>query len=206
MTMSPDASDFFWVGNHPGLDLVNTEAVDAHGERLELVSDWTDLLHWAQKARVIDSDLARQCRVLTEPRRRTTLAWFRRLRSSLRTVLESGGEERSAAHALDAAVAAVAVRLSYRSTLRSGLLPLDAAGPLERLRLALATTALDATRLDRSRVQHCGSQRCVLLYYDTTKNRSRRWCDMAACGNRAKASAHYRRTKHPPPTGRRPTT
>jgi predicted RNA-binding Zn ribbon-like protein len=73
--------------------------------------------------------------------------------------------------------------------------PVVADRPLEQLRLALAVSALDATRLDRSRVHRCAHARCILLYFDTTKNRSRRWCDMATCGNRAKASAHYHRTR-----------
>jgi predicted RNA-binding Zn ribbon-like protein len=192
MAMSPVAHGFLWVGNHPGLDLVNTEAVDARGERLELVNDWSALVRWAELAGLIDAALGRQCRAAGD---RAVLAWFRRLRSALRGVLESGGED-SPAEAFDGALAAVPVRLSYRSARGRGT-TLDAAGPLDRLRLALATAALDATRLEPSRVRRCESDRCVLLYYDATKNRSRRWCDMAVCGNRAKARAHYHRsTKH----------
>jgi predicted RNA-binding Zn ribbon-like protein len=182
--MTPKPNTFIWIGNHPGLDLVNTEAADGHGDPLELVTDWAALVEWTEAAGLIDPELARQCRAAGD-----------RLRASLRTLLESG-DDPDAARALDAAVDAVPVRLSYRPG--GGALPLDATGPLDRLRLALATAALDATRLDRSRVRRCGSPRCVLLYYDTTKNRSRRWCDMAVCGNRAKASAHYHRTKQAP--------
>ena len=200
-----NATKFFWVGNHPGIDLVNTEAVDAKGDRLELVPDWTALVDWVQAAGLIDTDLAQQCRAAGERRGRNLLAWFRRLRSSLRNVLESGDDEAAAAE-LDDEVAAVSVRLSYRPARHQHELPLDAPGPLERLRLALAITALDATSLDRSRVRRCSSPFCVLLYYDTTKNRSRRWCDMAECGNRAKANAHYRRAKHRQSTPRHPTT
>ena len=88
--MVSDASEFFWVGNHPGLDLINTAAVDAHGDRIELVADWTDLVDWTQAAGLIDPDLAQQCRAATQRRSRSVLMWFRRLRSCLRTVLESG--------------------------------------------------------------------------------------------------------------------
>ena len=34
---------------------------------------------------------------------------------------------------------------------------------------------------------------CHWLFIDHSKNRSRTWCDMAVCGNRAKARLHYRR-------------
>ena len=73
MMMTRNATEFFWVGNHPGIDLVNTEAVDAHGDRLELVPDWTALVDWAQAAGLIDTDLAQQCRAAGERRGRTAL-------------------------------------------------------------------------------------------------------------------------------------
>lgn len=34
---------------------------------------------------------------------------------------------------------------------------------------------------------------CHWLFVDRSRNRSRRWCDMAVCGNRQKAMRHYRR-------------
>jgi predicted RNA-binding Zn ribbon-like protein len=34
---------------------------------------------------------------------------------------------------------------------------------------------------------------CQWLFIDRSKNRSRTWCDMAVCGNRAKARLHYRK-------------
>jgi predicted RNA-binding Zn ribbon-like protein len=196
--MTPEPHRFLWIGNHPGFDLVNTEAGDSNGDPLELVPDWLALVDWARTAGLINDELARQCRVAGAGQGRGGLAWFRRLRSALRAVLECGDEPDGVA-ALGTAVAEVPVRLTYRPA--DADRALDAAGPLDRLRLALATAALDATRLDRSRVRRCGSPRCVLLYYDTTKNRSRRWCDMAVCGNRAKASAHYHRTKRSPVQG-----
>ena len=36
---------------------------------------------------------------------------------------------------------------------------------------------------------------CQWLFLDRSRNRSRAWCDMAVCGNRAKASRHYRRSR-----------
>jgi predicted RNA-binding Zn ribbon-like protein len=47
------------------------------------------------------------------------------------------------------------------------------------------------TSADPSRLGHCAA--CDWLFLDTTKNRSRRWCDMADCGSRDKASRYYRR-------------
>ncbi|MFC5747471.1 CGNR zinc finger domain-containing protein [Actinomadura rugatobispora] len=45
------------------------------------------------------------------------------------------------------------------------------------------------------RVKACAHPDCVLYFHDATKNGTRRWCSMAACGNRAKAARHYERAK-----------
>jgi predicted RNA-binding Zn ribbon-like protein len=48
---------------------------------------------------------------------------------------------------------------------------------------------------DMRRVGRCCGENCDWLYLDTSRNRSRRWCDMQSCGNRAKARRHYYRAK-----------
>ncbi|WP_082475678.1 CGNR zinc finger domain-containing protein [Rhizobium sp. Leaf341] len=60
-----------------------------------------------------------------------------------------------------------------------------------------ASTARSALRLaarsDDGRLKICAN--CGWLFFDRSKNRSRTWCDMTVCGNRRKASRHYRRGK-----------
>jgi predicted RNA-binding Zn ribbon-like protein len=46
---------------------------------------------------------------------------------------------------------------------------------------------------EEERMKICGN--CGWLFLDRSKNRSRLWCDMAVCGNRAKASRHYQRKR-----------
>jgi predicted RNA-binding Zn ribbon-like protein len=56
---------------------------------------------------------------------------------------------------------------------------------------AIAWAALDLFRGDElSRLKQCPPDDCQWLFIDRTKNLSRRWCDMATCGNRAKKHAH----------------
>ena len=45
------------------------------------------------------------------------------------------------------------------------------------------------------RVRQCANARCLWLFCDDSKNGTRRWCSMQACGNRAKAHRHYLRQK-----------
>jgi predicted RNA-binding Zn ribbon-like protein len=57
---------------------------------------------------------------------------------------------------------------------------------------ALAVSALSLLRDDTVvRLRICPN--CGWLFVDRSRNSSRLWCDMAVCGNRQKASRHYRR-------------
>lgn len=44
------------------------------------------------------------------------------------------------------------------------------------------------------RMKACGADGCRWAYYDRSRNRSRHWCSMETCGNRAKARAYRART------------
>jgi predicted RNA-binding Zn ribbon-like protein len=46
------------------------------------------------------------------------------------------------------------------------------------------------------RVGQCADETgCGWLFWDSSRNKSRRWCDMQDCGNRAKALRFYKKTK-----------
>jgi predicted RNA-binding Zn ribbon-like protein len=40
------------------------------------------------------------------------------------------------------------------------------------------------------RIRICASDTCAWVFYDESRAGRRRWCDMATCGNRAKAARH----------------
>lgn len=48
---------------------------------------------------------------------------------------------------------------------------------------------------DLDRLGRCAAPDCDWLFLDVSRNRSRRWCDMAECGNRAKMRRFYRRKR-----------
>jgi len=48
---------------------------------------------------------------------------------------------------------------------------------------------------DFTYVKACEGPTCTLLFADHTRGHARRWCSMAACGNRAKQAAHRNRIK-----------
>lgn len=190
-------SGFFWIGNHRGLDLLNTAAADDTGAPVELLADFEALATWIEETGAVPAinvwDVA-------PAHRDGLLRWVRRLRDAGRRVVETRDDDGTGADAaarLDSIVAEVPVRLAY-SLRPVSETPVDAAEPHDRIRLALALAVLDATRLDPLRVRICGRPGCVLLFFDTSRNRGRRWCDMAVCGNRMKVAAHYERSRRDP--------
>ncbi|GIN84230.1 hypothetical protein J6TS2_06160 [Heyndrickxia sporothermodurans] len=57
----------------------------------------------------------------------------------------------------------------------------------------IVQSAIDILTCEKelSRVKKCEGYPCGWLFLDTSRNRSRRWCSMADCGNRAKAKRFY---------------
>jgi predicted RNA-binding Zn ribbon-like protein len=54
-------------------------------------------------------------------------------------------------------------------------------------------------RDDRFRI--CANETCRWIFFDESRPGNRRWCDMATCGNRAKARRHRARRKTQAPLG-----
>jgi predicted RNA-binding Zn ribbon-like protein len=47
----------------------------------------------------------------------------------------------------------------------------------------------------QARVRRCADESCGKLFIDESRNRSRRWCDMASCGNAAKVRRYRQRSR-----------
>ena len=106
------------------------------------------------------------------------------------SALASGESPRDADLALigDAAASGAArARLVYDRDGVGWSLPSDG-DDLERPLWEFARSAADLlTSGDHDRVKECASATCEWVFLDKSRNRSRRWCDMSDCGNRAKA-------------------
>jgi predicted RNA-binding Zn ribbon-like protein len=125
------------------------------------------------------------------------LADARRMRSVLRTLAERGGvlaDARTAALAeinriLGRSAGTRRVEMRPDGTFTRAFVPVGDA--FAGLLIPIVESAADALILDElSRVRRCADPRCGRVFQDETKNGRRRWCDMATCGNRAKAARH----------------
>ena len=57
---------------------------------------------------------------------------------------------------------------------------------LARLLAVIAQAEIEGTW---ERLKVCPADDCLWAFFDFSRNHSRTWCDMAVCGNRAKARA-----------------
>lgn len=195
------SSDFPLVGNLLCLDLVNTEPVRG-AERVDLLRTFGDLVLWLQAAAVPPADQVRQAaRRAGRAESRAVLREALALRGALRAGAERLAEGEPAGEEMVRAVNRVlASRPGYSELVRQGRGWVSRVRPVAAsARHILVPIAESAAWLlehgDPSLVRRCEGSGCVLFFYDTTRNRSRRWCSMEGCGSRAKAAAYYRRTR-----------
>jgi len=183
------------IGGASCLDFANTD---------DLLNDYGDLLAWAQRAGVIDetqADRLRRCADATPTQARTAFDRALSLRGAIRRVFSSLAHGDSAAQRdltlLSAAVGRSAKHLKLRPSAEGfAWLWNDVEDRLDWPSWIIARLAADLLTSDqRSRVRECASHDCRWLFIDTSRNHSRRWCDMADCGNRAKARRSYARRR-----------
>ncbi|MET1052864.1 MAG: CGNR zinc finger domain-containing protein [Mycetocola sp.] len=82
---------------------------------------------------------------------------------------------------------------------------LQAGRTAARVGQALSTVARDAVALFSGdapgRIRRCDADDCGLIYLDTSRAGTRRWCSMQRCGNRNKVRAHRARAGNTTVTG-----
>lgn len=193
---------FIFLANSLWLDFVNTEPVLA-GERVDLLGGLADLGRWLREAGVLSAQAARLAVARWDGSAEGRAVFREALR--LRAALRAGGERLAAGKPVGEGMVEVinrvlASRPSYPRLVRAGkryasrLEPVSPS-PLHLLVPVAESAAWLLEHGDTAMVRRCEGTRCVLLFYDTTRNKSRRWCSMEGCGSRAKAVAYYRRNR-----------
>ncbi len=191
------------VGGRPILDLVNTMSGRA-GQPYDRLRTYEDLLTWCVRTELFGPSEAARLRALAaaDPAGAdAALARVRELREAafgIFSALIAGGEP-------DDRDVALLNRTLGEGMARRGLVRAadgycwqweEVPAALDWMRWPLAhsaATLLTSSELDR--VKECAQDDCRWIFFDESKNRSRRWCVMDDCGNRAKARRHYRRTR-----------
>lgn len=194
-----------FIADAPGLDFLNSVATP-----VDVPVDWIDdgagLLAWLGQAGLVPPDVLDAMRKRAMPGELDRLAgqarslreWFRGfVRSNKGRALDAGNlkdlEPLNQLLSRDEGFAQIAsgegsgelrfVRMRRWSSPESLLQPIGE---------AMAKLVAEE---DFSYIKACEGPTCTLLFADHTRGHVRRWCSMAACGNRAKQTAHRRRAK-----------
>ena len=197
-----ERSPFVFVGERLWLDFVNCEL---GLRRLDALRDFETMVRWLESANVLDAERSASIRRRSQQQpagAAAALVDARRVRAALRSLAERGPmSERVRAEGLMEinrvlGRSAGTRRLELRgdgSFVRSFVPVGDAFAGLV---IPIVESAADALVLgELSRVRRCADPRCSRVFFDNTKNGRRRWCDMATCGNRAKAARHREKIK-----------
>lgn len=193
-----------FIADATGLDFLNSIATPVN-----VTVDWLDdgegLLDWLAQAGLVPNDVLAAMRGGAMPgelddlagRARVLREWFRGF------VVAHKGQPLTAAslHQLDSLNALLARDEAF------GRLVAHDSGAIgfERVRRWTSPESLLlpigeamaklVSEDDFSHVKACEGPACTLLFADHTRGHVRRWCSMAACGNRAKQMAHRQRTR-----------
>ena len=191
---------FVFVAERLWLDFVNTEP-GSRGQ--DALRDFDTLTAWLEAAAMLDLERAASIRRRAHQQptgAAAALVDARRVRAALRALAERGAGATSGEQVRHEALAEInrilgrsagTRRLEQRpdGTYTRAFVPVGDA--FAGLMIPIVESAADALILgELARVRRCADGRCARVFFDGTKNGRRRWCDMATCGNRAKAARH----------------
>ena len=197
---------FDLTGGHPALNLANTVSRRSDPERRkEHLESYADFVSFARQSALITPKQASELDRFADKQESTARQAFRRtivLREALYRAFSSIAQQKSPAaadlrtindYALEALQhrTLVAANGGYRWEWQG-----NAKNSFDRILWPIADSAADLlTSEELKTVRFCEAADCEWLFLDNSRNRSRRWCDMKSCGNRAKARRHYQRAR-----------
>jgi predicted RNA-binding Zn ribbon-like protein len=194
---------FTLCAGHPALDFVNSldNRFRAAGAT-ELLTDYGALLRFARATGLLDQAQARLLAESVSPAAAARgLRAARELREALAAALYAHAAGRTPAPAVLAtleqhfhaanrhrelrwAAGATTARRGSAAHWDRSRFRLRAELPVWLLSQAAAQLMLSA---ELSQVRACAADSCRWLFLDTSRNHTRRWCQMQVCGNRMKA-------------------
>lgn len=181
---------FELIAGHPALDLVNTLDWRFRKDGPEdLLESYGRLLRFSEQSKILTAKQARRLVHATAGAR--ALKRCIELREAIAEILyarlDGRGPSAASVRTLERCVKSARFQQQLRWK-QAGLAwnwrKNDADLPVWALSLS-ASDLLVSERAER--VRACDNPECRWLFLDTSKNHTRRWCDMRLCGNRMKA-------------------
>jgi len=184
---TPDQLAFRWRGGRPSLDFTATFARRTKFERLNRPDD---LKRWLAEAGLVSN--------AAYDASHATLEAARELRESLYRVFTEvrlgRPVERSDLEVVNHWSAQLLAGPTVQLDGELGFVGLDPEADACTGLTAIARDAISILTSDaRESIRECCGEGCVLLFLDTSRGGTRRWCSMSKCGSRSKMSAYRAR-------------
>jgi predicted RNA-binding Zn ribbon-like protein len=193
------------LGGELCLAFANTADWHASDQPVELLTTYSELVAWSQQAGALSE---REAQILLDEATRRPMEAsavlersialreaIYRIFSAISRGLSPEAEDMAALNeALSTAMAQSVITETEEGFAWDWTFAEDALDQMLGPVLHDAAELLTSSTLDR--VGQCADDQCGWLFIDTSRNRSRKWCSMKDCGNRAKARRHYRRSRN----------
>ncbi|MFC2078766.1 CGNR zinc finger domain-containing protein [Candidatus Bipolaricaulota bacterium] len=204
-TTSSPSKCFHFLAGDPSLDFVNTVDSWLSDTPSDALETYQDLVDWSGQVGLVCPEVAAslrkaasECEQDAERVLRRAHTFRERLYKALVASVSGESPRDADLNALTSLIrnAAAHSRLDRCGNGFAWILD-DARGcELDWPIWQLARATVDLLTSDSlQRVRQCAEETCGWLFVDQSRNRSRRWCDMSSCGNRAKARRNYARKK-----------
>jgi predicted RNA-binding Zn ribbon-like protein len=183
-------------------DFLNTDDTE-NGFPVDKLPTLDDALAWFVDRGVIHVEGANRVRAQVsshDPLMARDLARIHKVRSAMREVAHAIAEHRAPdAGSLDTINRALHARQVIELVPAPDGVSVDhrhVGDPIDDALARLADPLVtELTAGHPERVKICASDTCEWIFYDGSRTSRRRWCDMATCGNRAKAARHRARER-----------
>ena len=198
------AGNLSLLGGRSCLDFVNTLDWRGADRPVEFLHTYQDLVAWSRHAGTISAEEANTMLQRSKKRpskQNKVLGKAIKLREIIYRIFSSLSEGKPAANkdlAVFNKLLSQTMKNSQIVRTKDGY-HWDSRGQTAKLGWILNPLIRSAADLlvsnELKRVKKCSDPACGWLFLDTSRNRSRRWCNMSDCGNRAKASRFYKKRR-----------
>jgi len=182
------------------LNFTNTMGWHTSAHPVEWLHDYGDLVRWSRRVQSITEDQSTVLLRLATEHPEVAEEVYRRaiqLREALfhifLAVLRSEALPEEDLAVFNREHAAMLARLQIVPAGQKLVLAWSGEGPALALPLWQVTKSAGEvlTSEELERVSLCADTECGWLFFDQSKNRSRKWCDSQDCGNRDRVQRHY---------------
>lgn len=203
--MDNQSTDFDTNAEALCLSFANAFDIHENGKHEEMFKEYSDLVEWAQILKVIDRPLAQLLLHGANQNPEDAFAvlqsaWV--LRKAIYNIFTSIAHHKSPEpgdlNILNVALSDTLVHYRIELNKEGFIWGWNNTPALDQMIWYVIRDTADLLTGDSlNRIGQCTNVTgCGWLFLDTSRNRSRRWCSMETCGNRAKAMRHYQRMKY----------